>query len=131
MPPSVDGAECSTAWGAPGFQALQRLVKNWRVLKHGQRLQPCNGEAFTRHRSHHPLMHRLIFARRSTQQLRDLLLFGLAFCLIVHPEPNFPQGVSKMRNSREETPRTKMVVGSRDAKNLQARDRSHVAPPRA
>src|SRR3977135_357907 len=58
-------------------------------------------------------------------------LFGLAFCLIVHPELNFPQGVSQMRNSREETPRTKMAVGSRDAKNLQTRDRSHVAPARA
>jgi hypothetical protein len=57
-PTILDGAECSTVWGAPGSK-LATPRKNCRVLKHGRRLQPCNGEAFTRHRSHRPLMHRL------------------------------------------------------------------------
>jgi hypothetical protein len=43
----------------------------------------------------------------------DLLLFGLASCLIVHPELNFSQTVSQMPSSREETLRTIMVVGLR------------------
>ena len=79
LPPSVDGAECSTVWGASGSE-LATAQKSRRVLKHGAALaaMQCRSlyaisfaSSFTRHRSHRPLMHRLTFARRSMRQLQD------------------------------------------------------------
>ena len=67
LPPSVDGAECSTVWGASGSE-LATAQKSCRVLKHGAALaaMQCRSlyaisfaSSFTRHRSHRPLMHRL------------------------------------------------------------------------
>jgi hypothetical protein len=37
LPPSVDGAECSTVWGASGSE-LASAQKSCRVLKHGAAL---------------------------------------------------------------------------------------------
>jgi hypothetical protein len=45
LPPSVDGAECSTVWGASGSE-LATAQKSCRVLKHGAALAAMQCRSF-------------------------------------------------------------------------------------